>query len=405
MDVMVTRQPILDKSESICAYELLFDSGTDNSTNSDINDPKTLNAVLQNCFQIIGMTAMTGGKPIFIHYNKSLLNSSSATMFPKHIVRVVILKSVKPDREVLQACERLKEAGYQFVFDDFALESGFEAFLAMASVIRIDFAKVTGADRRRIVVKHARPGVQFMADNVENHEDFREGIEYGYDYYQGGFISKPNVDRANSLPGYKHTLLELLQAINEPEIEFERLEELIKRDIAISYHLLDYMNSTFFGFSNKVRSIKQALGLLGLEEVRKWLSVMALANVTDKKTVLLIATSLTRAHLLEKLARKCDLSQSVMFLVGLFSLIDAFLDRPMDAVLSELALAADIKKTLLGEDTEMRKLLDLGVAYERGDWRLCRQYADELSITYSDIPNCYTEAVEETAKVMHFCEA
>ena len=402
MDVMVTRQPILDTNQRIHGYELLFAPGNSNHSGTDIYHPRSTNAILSSCFQVIGMNAMTSGKPIFINYTNDLLINPAVRTFPASVVRIVIQNSLNPDQKTIKACENLAKLGFQFVFEDFVLGDGYESLREIASVIKVDFQKLSDEEVQAFLRNNQLPGVQFMADNVETHEEFQAGVEHGFEFFHGSFLNKPDINNPNKLPGYHQTLVDLLNAINDPDIDFDFLESLVKKDIAISYQLLDYINSAFFGFTNKIRSIKHALALLGLEEVRKWLSVTALANVTDQKTRSLIQTSLTRAHFVEKLAKSAELSESVMFLVGLFSLIDAFLDRPMQDVLEKLPLADDIKATLLGDQTEMRKLLDLAIAYEDADWEKTQNYAKQLRIPESEMADRYPDAVEATAKVLAF---
>jgi EAL and modified HD-GYP domain-containing signal transduction protein len=296
----------------------------------------------------------------------------------------------------------LHQLGYQFVFEDFVFRKEYQLLLQIATMFKIDFRKMRQTERLAVLEQYNRPGISFMAVNIDTHEDFKQAVDHGFALFHGEFLNKPNVNNPNKLPGYNQTLVDLLTAINDPDIDFDQLESLVKKDIAISYQLLDYINSAFFGFSNKIRSIKHALALLGLEEVRKWLSVTALASVTDEKTKSLISTSLTRAHFMEKLAEKTDLSPSVVFLIGLFSLIDAFLDRPMQDVLDKLPLAGDIKATLLGEETTMRKLLELTIAYEQGKWQQCHEHAKSLNISETAMADGYPEAVETTAKVLEF---
>jgi EAL and modified HD-GYP domain-containing signal transduction protein len=348
------------------------------------------------------MNAMTSGKPIFINYTSDLLVNPAVRTFPPNIVRIVIQNSLAGDEKAMKACLKLSELGFHFVFEDFVLSQGYETLLKIAKVIKIDFARFSDNEREAFPLNNHLPDVQFMAENVETHEDFQAGVKYGFEFFHGRFLNKPDINNPNKLPGYHQALVDLLTAINDPDIDFDHLETLVKKDIAISYQLLDYINSAFFGFTNKIRSIKHALALLGLEEVRKWLSVTALANVTDEKTRSLIQTSLTRAHFMERLAKPAEKSESVMFLIGLFSLIDAFLDRPMQDVLQNLPLAEDIKATLLGEQTEMRKLLDLAIAYEDGDWAETQALAKKMNIPESEMADRYPDAVEATAKVLEF---
>ncbi len=135
--------------------------------------------------------------------------------------------------------------------------------------------------------------------------------------------------------------------------------------------------------------------LLGLSEVRKWASIMVLQNLGEDKPDALIVNSVVRATLGEALALKTTLKHQApnIFLMGMFSLIDAFLDRPLADVLAELPLMNEIKKALLGEENTISGFLDVILAYEKADWVNFSVYANKIKIDESEVPNLYLKAL------------
>lgn len=394
MQVYVARQPIFEKSQKVYGYELLFRNGLENNLYDATDGDQATSSVLSNSFHTIGMDTLTNGKPAFINFTRNLLIDEIATAFPKNLVKVEILETVQPDEAVLNACSKLKKAGYTLVLDDFILAADIEPLIALADIIKVDFLITRGKERSKIMEKIGDDNIQFLAEKVETVDDYKQALKCGYEYFQGYFFSKPVIISGRELAGYKQTYLHMLSAIHNPNIEFAELESIIKHDVSVSYKLLNYINSAFFGLPSKIRSIKHAIAMLGLTEVKKWLSVIALSQIGRHKTEALLTTSLIRANFCELLAPKVGLDKSECFITGLFSIIDAFLDRPLESILAKLPLSDDIKAALSGEGNAIRRLLDVVIAYEKGKWEECQTLASRF-VEEDDLPQAYFEAVED----------
>jgi len=394
MQVYVARQPILDTAQKVFGYELLFRHSLEQNL-YDMNDgDHASSAVLNNSFHTIGMDTLTNGKPAFINFTRTLLLNEIATAFPKDLVKVEILETIEPDEAILKACRKLKRAGYTLVLDDFVLTEEMEPLVAMADIIKVDFLTTQGTDREKVIEKIGEKNIRYLAEKVETRADFKQALACGYTYFQGYFFAEPTIISGRELPSYKQTYLHMLSAIHNPNIEFAELESIIKHDVSISYKLLNYINSAFFGLSQKIRSIKHAIAMLGLKEVRKWLSVIALSQIGKNKSEALLNMSLIRANFCELLAPKAGLDKSELFMTGLFSMIDAFLDRPLESILEKLPLSENIKAALSGADNSIRQLLDLVIAYERGKWQQCHTIPN-TKLKADDLPRAYYKAVEE----------
>jgi len=390
----VARQPIFNRKEKIFAYELLFRKGDDNFCNSVDGDRETAD-VISNSFLTIGIDILTGGKRGFINFTANLLKNEIAYSLPKEYLAIEILEDVEPDQEIILACTQLKEAGYLLVLDDFVFEPKFWPLIDLVDIIKVDFLATDVQERRNIVQRVGSRKIKFLAEKVETREDYAEALEIGYCYFQGYYFCKPVVISGKSIPIFKLNYLRLMKEINNPEVDFEKINTFIKGDVSLSYSLLKFINSSVFGFKTKIDSIKHALVLLGLSEVRKWASIIVLQNIGEDKPDELIVNSVVRATFAEALARKTVFKEqaSNIFLMGMFSLIDAFLDRPLADVLSELPLTNEIKRALFGENNQIRVFLDLILAYEKADWVNFSVYAHKLNIDESEVPNLYLQAL------------
>lgn len=394
METFVARQPIFDRQEKIFAYELLFRRGNRNFYDGLDGDEATAD-VITNSFLVIGMPSLTRGKRGFINFTANLLKNQIATILPKESLAVEILESVEPEPEIIQACRQLKEAGHLLVLDDFVFEPKFWPLIDLADMIKVDFLNTNVAERRLIVQRMGSRKIKFLAEKVETREDFAQAVRFGYSYFQGYYFCKPVVVSGKNIPAFKLNCLRLLKEINNPEVTFEQIDSLIKSDVSLSYSLLKFINSSVFGFKSKISNIKQAIVLLGVSEIRKWACLISLKNIAEDKPDELIVNTVVRAVFGEALAGKSALrgQASDIFLMGMLSMIDAFLDRPLSDVLAELPLTEEIKRALLGEDNNCRGFLDLILAYEKADWAGVGKYAKKIRVEETEVPSLYIQAL------------
>ncbi|MBO8167901.1 MAG: HDOD domain-containing protein [Thermoanaerobacteraceae bacterium] len=403
MNVFVARQPIFNRRKKVVGYELLFRSGNDNFYNKakGMNDDQATAGVIINSYLLIGFDELTGNKRAFINFTENLLKKEVATILPKEQVAIEILEKVQPSKDLFSVCKKLKEMGYLLVLDDFFLRPYLEPFVRLVDMVKVDFL-TTGPQERKEVVENLRDvDVSFLAEKVETVEEFEEALGLGFSYFQGYFFSKPVIVSAQNVPGYKLNYLRLLQEVNQLDIDFNEIEQIIKRDLSLSYKVLTYVNSAAFGFCREICSVKQAVVMLGANELKKLLSVIALGYLGEDKPDELYGLSMIRARFAELLAPKTGNGNLAggFFLTGLFSLIDAILDRPLEVILEKLCLPKKAKEALLGESNDFRAVLDLVIAYEKGSWEQVSLLAGKLGINECEILDCYLEAVTWTEQL------
>jgi c-di-GMP-related signal transduction protein len=394
MNVFVARQPIFDKERKVVAYELLFRSGKSEGYDNDDGDQATTDVIV-NSFLSIGIDVVTGGKKAFINFTGNLLKNKVAQLLPCEVLAVEILETVEPEEDIVKACKELKRKGYTLVLDDFVFDSRFQPLIELADIIKIDFLLTKERERNDIVRRFSATKIKFLAEKVETEIEFQEAVSAGYSLFQGYFFSKPVVITRSNIPASKLSYLKLLQEIKFSDMNTEHIEQIIKREISFSYRLLKYINSSAFGLRQEIRSIKQAISLLGQRELLKWVSLNALCCMDESKPPELIITALVRGYFLELLASRIGKKQIApdVFLMGLFSLIDALLDCPLVVILDELPVGQEVKSALLGQDGLFRDIYQLAVSYERADWLAVALYAKKMGLPEQDLPELYLQAL------------
>ncbi|TWH45873.1 EAL and HDOD domain-containing protein [Sporomusa sp. KB1] len=394
-EVYVARQPIFNRKQNVVAYELLFRSGFTNAYEALDGDQATTD-VINNSFLLLGMETLTGGKRAFVNFTANSIINNIPSLLPPEMIVVEILEDVFPDANIIDACKKLKSKGYLLVLDDFVFQPVYEPLIELADIIKVDFLSTSRKERLELIQRLQKYPVKFLAEKVETHEEFQLALQDGFSYFQGFFFSKPLVMSCKSLPEYKVNHLHILQEINRPELEFNKIEDIIKRDVSLSYKLLKFINSPMFGFRNRISSLRQALTLLGQIELTKWISLIALKNVATDKPGELILGSLIRARFAETLASVTMPHQKAAnaFLMGLFSHIDALLDRSLQDILEEISLEEEIKQALLEkEHNQFYLLYKLIKSYEAGEWEVHSSYVGELGIQERDVLKAYRDSL------------
>lgn len=394
MENFVARQPIFDTKLDVFAYELLFRAGIENAfPNTDGDEASS--SVLADSFINIGISSMTGGKKAFINFTENLLLQEMASLFPPENTVVEILETIEPTAEIVAVCREMKKQGYTLALDDFEYHPKWDPMIEIADIIKVDFLHADAAERKAIASRYRPHGITMLAEKVETWEDFQQAVLTGYELFQGYFFSKPQIVKQKKLSENKISRLLLLKAVHQKEYNVEEVEEIMKQDMALSYKLLKYINSSFFGLRHKVYSIRQALLLLGTKNVRKWVDLLALASAAEDKPSELILNGMVRAKFCESFASLLQMESRAddLFLMGLFSLIDAVMDRPMKEILDEIALQEDVRAALLNEPNELRCILDAVIAYDTGDWDLFTSAQEALGVDPKQIPPLYLDAV------------
>jgi EAL and modified HD-GYP domain-containing signal transduction protein len=308
---------------------------------------------------------VTGEKLAFVNCTRELLINGLVTLLPPDSTVLEILEDVTPDPEVLKACRHLRDLGYRLALDDF-LETNLDTpFLEYASIIKVDIRANKRAEQVRIAQELGRRDFILLAEKVETHHEFEFLRRHDYQYFQGYFFCRPIILETHDIPATELNQLRLLRAISDPSLNLKQLDEIIRLDVSLSYRLLRYLNSVAFGL-HRIRSVMHALVMLGESEIRKWVALVIAGILGQDKTPELVRIAVVRARFCESQA---PLAKSEpYFLTGLFSLLDAMLDRPMAQVASELPISDECRFALLRGESPLTALLQQCERCERGDF-------------------------------------
>lgn len=396
MDVLVARQPIFDRGMHVRGYEILCRPKV-RVDSEPYGGDQASKRVITNTFLLLGLDRVTGGKRAFINFTERLLLEGIGFNLPRELIVIEILEDILPVEDLMKVCVNLRAAGYMLALDDFVVSNRYmEPFLDVVDIIKVDFRENSKNEICAIAERIRGGKVSLLAEKVENRSEFKLGLEAGYDYFQGFFFEEPEIIPGKDIPGYKLNNLRVLQEINRAEIQYDNLAKTIRRDVSLSYKLLNYINSAYFGIRQQVKSVLHAIMLLGNDEIRKWASLVLLMGLGDDRPEELLVTSLVRANLCESIAKYLKLKgcESELYMLGLLSLIDVLVGRPLKEIIRDLPLSSGIKVALSGGRNSYRDILDLALNYERANWTGLEKNVDRMNVGLGDLSDIYLNSIE-----------
>ncbi len=366
-DVYVARQPIFDRDLKVCGYELLFRHGPGDAA-IVLDDEGATASVVLNSLTEIGWERIVGSKDAWINVSREFLLSGLVTAVPAALVGLEILEDQLIDDRLLHACDQLKRSGYRLSLDDFTYRPSAAPLLALVDIVKLDVLAL-GLDGLAEQAAILRPhGVKLLAEKVQTPDEHAYCMDAGCDLFQGYFFCKPQLMSNRQINARRLPLLALLGALQDPDIQLDAVEALIAHDVALSIRLLRYINSAFFGLRFEVNSIRQALALLGLQNIKQWATLTVFASVEDKPTELTV-TALIRARFCELAGPGLSRAdQPQLFTLGLFSVADALMDLPMAQALASIPFSAEMRDALIAHEGPMGTLLQCVSALEAGDF-------------------------------------
>jgi EAL and modified HD-GYP domain-containing signal transduction protein len=377
---LVARQPVYDPSLKVVGYELLVQRRDGSSATEEAEASSAISEVGLN---------LVAGQPAYIPVSRAFLLEGFANALPADRVVLAVGPDLQIDGAARDALDELAGRGYRVALMDHEPRGPLQPLIPIAQVVGIN---VTGRDRGAIRAELgdlAGLGITTLARGVEQHEELEMCVGLGFHLLQGYFICRPRVVSEQGLKVLATNRVRLIASLRDDHMDFDELHDIIARDVALSYNLLRFINSAFFSLPRRVDSIRDALVLLGSINVRKWATLMALADSHDKPRELVI-TGLVRARMCELLAGAYDQRDlEGAFTTGLFSVVDALTDSSMVELLQSLPLSREIIQALLNHEGSKGRLLRAAIAYERGDFA----ELGNLPPTRTPLSDLYADAV------------
>lgn len=364
-NIYLGRQPIFNRDLKPAAYELLYRGG--DTDHSDKADARASADVLINAFLEMGVQRVVGKARAFIHVTPEILDDNLLRLFDPAQLVLELMPDVAFDDALLATLDRLRTAGYGIAVDDLLVHEGTLPLLERAHFVKVDLAAVPASELAEHVAALRRFPVALVAEKVETHEQFAQCQALGFDFYQGYFFARPKLVAGRTMTEDRLGVMQLLAILHSPQSELSDVQAVIQQSVSLSYRLLRYANSAAFNLPREISSIAHATVMLGQRRLRDLATLLALTGMSDKPPEL-TRTVLARARLCASLAPPGRGNADTAFTVGLFSGLDALMDRPLTDVLADLPLAEETRLAVLEQQGPFGQVLAAALALERGDF-------------------------------------
>jgi len=397
LDRFIARHAILRDNLTLLGYDLLFRSPQPGLA-PQITPPAAY--TIDATTMVFAWEALVGHGLAFISFELPELLSGAALLLPRARSVINIPPSVPCTAEAILACQELKNAGYRLSLAGWNLDKSRRPLAILADFLRADFNTLSDLQRSDITSGIFHHHACLIAQNVNSWEDHKAARRLGCTSFQGDFFLKPQLFRRREIAGTRLSALKLLRAILKDPLDLAEIESVVRDEPALTYKLLRYLNSPIMERPVEVRSIRNAIALLGDQEFRRWASLVAVVTPATDKTNELLRIGLTRAYFCEQIALRSESARAYeYFFTGLLSVMDAVLDRPLQEIVNELALPAAVRSALLGQPGILDDALQAAIAYEQGAWARLTAAMDRAALPDSFGPDFF-RAADRTASAI-----
>lgn len=405
MDKYVTRQPIKAlKEDRIIGYEILFQKDYDSIySSSDVAAADTIAGFLMQNTESIFQDKLT-----FVTFTPSLLFRNTPKIFDREKMVIQIEDHVMIHPLSPTIIRKYRAEGYVFAINDFQFSPKYFSMLDFVTYIKIDVRNKNSGKERISLTNLINTMKGFdkkcIATGVNTKEDYDLALEIGADFAEGSYVAEAMAKKVNRMEFLEGNFFQLVVEVSKDEPDIEHIEEIIKRDAALSYALLKIVNSAYFALRRRVSSIRQALVTMGISQLKQWVYLLSFNNDFDNDESLeaTMKVSFLRANFAMALSDHVNglpIIRSEVYMMGMFSTLQYMIDAPLEEILEEVPVAQEIKDALIRQEGICGILYKLILSYENAEWKNVRILADQLGIPSGLLAQTYMDCVEAVNEI------
>lgn len=401
--MFIARQPIFNSLLKVYGYELLYRDTEKSTEFGNVSASKATAGVLGGLFEV-GIEKIVDGGKAFVNCDYEFLVSDLIELIDPTKLIIEVLEDIKVDEKLIERLQELKKKGYKIALDDFVEEYDTYPIVPMADIIKYDIiATPLDSIKREVDIALCENKI-LLAEKIERKEEYEKAKAMGFNLFQGYFFSKPSIiSKQNDKKTTKLHYARLISELKKPEPSYQNLAEIIETDVNLAYRLLRMIKNR--QTDDIVDSIKRALIFMGFKEIERWINILMLQDLSIDKPMELTKLALTRSKLGEIIADRSKFKSRryEVSMMCLFSTLDAILDQPMEKTLEGIEISKSIKQALIYKKGEIRPILNLILAYERGDWAKVQVKALEIEIDKNKLCELYLQALKWSKEIAdHF---
>jgi EAL and modified HD-GYP domain-containing signal transduction protein len=405
--MLLTLIPLFDEKLAVSAYSVFTQKD-----NMFLNPLGQVTGIYDGATYIQGLEAVNAmGVETLMPHQMVFVPVTNVSVFsnieeqckvPHTRVALLIDRTVPPVDAYVNRLKELKAAGFKIAIRKIAV-SEFQVFAPILELVDYVFLnnKKIAIDKAKVFFAKLYPHAQLIAGNIDTNETF-EGLKAdgGYQLFEGEFYRLPVTKGSKAIAPSKITQLELLKIVNNPDFELNEAADIIGRDTALTLSLLQMVNRVVK--TAEITTIRHAAAMIGQKELKKWINTAVVNEISSDQPNEITRLTLLRARFAENIAGFFDLKMQSeeLFLMGLFSMIDVILDKPMEEALDLIHVSKDIKEALIFHEGKLAPVLEFILAYEQADWSevsrvmLLRHFeVDKVYEAYLDTLSWYRKSI------------
>ena len=396
MKTFIVAIPFFDSDMSVSAYRLNSRSGQ-KLIGMLVEEMSMSDAVLSpglDLIKTLGVEPLTGGCPLFIDINEYHLLMRIPILLdiaPEMLV-CVLKNNINPDDSVVERCRELKDLGFMIAIDGLLEGHTKNPLFELIDYLVIDIADFTLDNKFTATIKALSQLKKIVLSNIPDMETFDKLVGLPNTVYCGSFFNQPITKGASKISPIKINALTLLKRINEEDFDLGDIADTIGRDPSLSISLLRFINTVM---PRKIESIRNAVAILGQKEVKRWATAAISIQLADDKPNEITKLSLIRARFAENLSKafKVGVFAPSLFMMGLFSLLDVILERPMEEAAKEVALDEGVRAALVDKSGDFYYILEFIYAYEHANWDEIAIMMVKYDLELEDVTTAFVDAL------------
>jgi c-di-GMP-related signal transduction protein len=398
-DYCFAHQPILDTDGNTVAIELLFRDAQPEPNSVFDHTAATANVIINVCSHL-GMIELMGKRKLFINVAEDFLLSDTITLLPKDKVTLELLEHIEITDEVLARVRELKAMGYEFALDDYIFHFDPCPLFELVDIVKVDILHADLNALGELVAYLRQWPCKLLAEKVETEEIHQACRQAGFDLFQGYYFAHPTLHGGRITDPARMVVLDLLSKVSS-DAEFDEIEASFKANPGLTYSLLRLISSPAFYTSRKIASIREAIQILGMGQLARWLQVLLYTQKNNQSCLSLLEMAVHRARLMELMAESIGVPHEQAYVAGMLSLADSALGIPMDVIIEHLNLVENIHIALLKREGKIGQLLLICEKLENGEFEEVAEIVESLQITVRALMEMQAASIAWGNRMLH----
>ncbi|OOE57860.1 signal transduction protein [Salinivibrio sp. ML323] len=391
-EIFFSCQPIFDEAQNQWGNELLFRDGQENKFPSIDEDTATSRILSAN---FLSGKELDDSLRYVVSFSEAALLDEIPFSIPVKSLVICVTAKCNATPMLVKQLESYQKAGFTILGESDVFTSRWQRHLQLFDVVRVSMASENLSDWTGSI--SSNPGMRFLATKVESNEEFLLAKHLGFSLFQGYFFEQPLIKSYSDVAPSVISLLDACIVVNRSPHDIDEITDVISRDVSLLYKVVTSANILAKSKKKTITNPKQAVVYLGLESLRRLISLLIMSNMNHQECSHLQNAAILRAIFMQQaspLLKSIDPDEA--FLVGAFSLLDAMLGIPMEDVVKQLSLDQEAKNALMSQSGPYGELLELCKNIEHANWDWVGSLCERMTLKERAVLRAFDKARYQT---------